>query len=198
MAYANVVIRENCADHGCWLWDWEVRRGPLPFPSTLVSVLRCDLSFRRLAFDLYKLGCHLVLLDIRSELVSAVTKELMATSRSLGLKTGAPPRVWTYTIDVTDTAAVQTLCKRIQKDVAPAHVSILVNNAGIVVGKDVLALTPAEIHRTFEVNVLAHFTMVQGFLRTMIDRSEGVIVTVASVMGLVGALLFGLALLHSQ
>lgn len=141
---------------------------------------------RRLAFDMYSLGCHLVLLDIRSELVSAVTKELMASTRKLGSTAGAPPRIWTYVIDVTDTSAVQALCKQIQKDVAPAHVSVLVNNAGIVVGKDILALTPEEIHRTFEVNVLAHFTMVQGFLKSMIDRSDGVIVTVSSVMGLLG------------
>ena len=71
-------------------------------------------------------------------------------------------------------------------------------DAGIVIGKDILSLKPAEIQRTFEVNIMSHFSFVQGFLPEMasnIDRS--VIVTMASVMGMLGTQAFMQSILFS-
>jgi all-trans-retinol dehydrogenase (NAD+) len=58
--------------------------------------------------------------------------------------------------------------------------------AGIVFGKDLLSLTGAEVRRTFEVNVLAHFTLVRHLLPAMVRAGKGVVVTMSSAMGLRG------------
>jgi NAD(P)-dependent dehydrogenase (short-subunit alcohol dehydrogenase family) len=57
---------------------------------------------------------------------------------------------------------------------------------GIVFGKDLLTLTPAEVRRTFEVNVLALFNTVRCLLPGMVQGGRGVIVTMSSAMGLRG------------
>jgi NAD(P)-dependent dehydrogenase (short-subunit alcohol dehydrogenase family) len=61
--------------------------------------------------------------------------------------------------------------------------------AGIVIGKDVCSISLAEVRRTLDVNVVAHFVMVKRLLPGMMKRNRGVIVTVSSVMGLLGAVL---------
>ncbi len=58
--------------------------------------------------------------------------------------------------------------------------------AGVVIGKDVLSLKPPEVQRTFNVNIISQFTLIQSFLPAMIEQRSGVIVTMASVMGLLG------------
>ena len=157
-------------------------------------------------------------MDIRHDLLAAVAAELKAMAPA-----DSKQRVWSHTVDVTAVENVQYLCKTINKEVFPEHVSILINNAGesvviacgagfrgglmvwrmrcdagIVIGKDILSLKPAEIQRTFEVNIMSHFSFVQGFLPEMasnIDRS--VIVTMASVMGMLGTQTFMQPILFS-
>jgi all-trans-retinol dehydrogenase (NAD+) len=63
-------------------------------------------------------------------------------------------------------------------------VDVLVNNAGVVVGKPILDLTPEEIERTFRINALAHFWTIKAFLPGMIAADSGHIVTMASAAGI--------------
>jgi len=63
------------------------------------------------------------------------------------------------------------------------HVSILVNNAGIVSGTALLDTPDSKIIRTFDVNILAHFWTLKAFLPAMISRKDGHIVNVASLAG---------------
>lgn len=65
--------------------------------------------------------------------------------------------------------------------------SILVNNAGIVSGKDLLSTDDERIRKTFGVNALAHFWTCKAFLPRMIERQCGHVVTVASIAGLTAA-----------
>lgn len=66
--------------------------------------------------------------------------------------------------------------------------TILINNAGIVNGKTMWDLTAKDVQRNFNVNLLSHFNSIRTFLPGML-RSEtgGTIVTVASVLGKLGA-----------
>ena len=63
------------------------------------------------------------------------------------------------------------------------HVSILVNNAGIVSGTALLDTPDSKIIRTFDVNILAHFWTLKAFLPAMISQKDGHIVNVASLAG---------------
>jgi NAD(P)-dependent dehydrogenase (short-subunit alcohol dehydrogenase family) len=61
--------------------------------------------------------------------------------------------------------------------------TILINNAGILTGKTILATTEATTRRMFDVNTLSHYWLAQEFLPDMISSNHGMIVTVASQAG---------------
>ena len=68
----------------------------------------------------------------------------------------------------------------------PCLIDILVQNAGIVTGKPLCALSADEISRTLSVNLSAHFYGLKEFLPDMIKHDHGFVVTVASMMGHIG------------
>lgn len=65
-------------------------------------------------------------------------------------------------------------------------VTILVNNAGIMPAHELLEHTETEIKRIFDINVLAHFWMLQAFLPKMIEKNRGHIVAMSSMAGVLG------------
>ena len=66
--------------------------------------------------------------------------------------------------------------------------TIVINNAGIAHGLPLLSLTPDQISSTFAINTLSHFHTIRAFLPGMLAASSGgTIVTVASVLGKLGA-----------
>ncbi|KAK7093609.1 short-chain dehydrogenase/reductase 3-like [Littorina saxatilis] len=66
------------------------------------------------------------------------------------------------------------------------EVSILVNNAGVVIGNTILDAKPEDIERTFDVNTLAHMWTLKAFLPDMLKNNRGHIVIISSVLGLFG------------
>nr|POE53562.1 epidermal retinol dehydrogenase 2 [Quercus suber] len=91
-----------------------------------------------------------------------------------------------YRCDVGEAEAVERVKGRIDEDLGPA--TILINNAGIVTGKPLLQLSAADVHRTFSVNLLSHFSTLRVFLPTLLAASHGsTIVTISSVLGKLGA-----------
>ncbi|WWC68968.1 uncharacterized protein I206_102904 [Kwoniella pini CBS 10737] len=91
----------------------------------------------------------------------------------------------TYICDVSDYKSVQAVAEKIRKEVGDP--TILVNNAGIVKGKLLLDLTEDDIQDTFGSNTLSHFWILKAFLPALLRRGKGHIITVSSVMGIVGA-----------
>ena len=63
---------------------------------------------------------------------------------------------------------------------------ILVNNAAIILSKDLLATTEAEWDRVMEVNVKGAFHHCQIVLPHMLEKRKGSIVNVTSISGVVG------------
>jgi len=90
-----------------------------------------------------------------------------------------------YKCDVSKWEEVQAVAKRIHEQIGSP--TIVINNAGVVQGKPIVDLTPSDIQQTFGVNTLAHFWTLKAFLPDMIQRKEGHIVTVSSVLGMAGA-----------
>lgn len=88
-------------------------------------------------------------------------------------------------MDITNRELVYKTAKQVENDVGP--VDILINNAGVVSGGNLLDLPDNKIDLTFQVNVMAHFYTCKAFLPTMIKRRKGHIVTVASTAGNGGA-----------
>ncbi|KXN92300.1 Short-chain dehydrogenase/reductase family 16C member 6 [Leucoagaricus sp. SymC.cos] len=90
-----------------------------------------------------------------------------------------------YKCDVSKWSEVEAVARRIKEEVGQP--TILINNAGVIQGKLILDLNEKDVRQTFGVNTLAHWWTIKAFLPDMLKRKSGHIVTLASVMGIVGA-----------
>jgi len=89
-----------------------------------------------------------------------------------------------FACDLTSETDVESLAESVKASVG--DIGILVNNAGVVTGKEFL-LSPNKMNRlTLAVNTESHFWTTKAFLPTMIKKNHGHIVTVASGAGLIG------------
>lgn len=67
-------------------------------------------------------------------------------------------------------------------------IDVLVNNAGINFNEgSILEHSMEEYEKTFQVNLFGYIRCIKAFISGMVDRKKGVIVNVASTMGLRGA-----------
>lgn len=82
---------------------------------------------------------------------------------------------------------VKDTIKQAQQAIAPHHIDVVVNNAGVVSGKLFLKLEPSDVQRTFAINTMSHYWMNQAILPSMIQQKKGFIVTISSVMSLFGS-----------
>lgn len=114
---------------------------------------------------------NLVLLDINKTKLSDTAKD--AAARGV--------QVSTHLCDMSDHKAVEKIAKLIKK---AGPVDVLVNNAGIVIGKAIADETYEEIKKTIDINLLGLIWMTKQILPDMITRRSGHIVNIASAAGL--------------
>ncbi len=120
-------------------------------------------------------GCSsLVVWDVNQQLLNETVKEFSSLLKN----------VKGYVVDVSNTEQVRTTAQQVTKDVGP--IDILINNAGIVVGKYFHEHTHADIDRTMSINAEALMHITLEFLPEMIKKNKGHIVNIASAAGLVG------------
>lgn len=86
---------------------------------------------------------------------------------------------------MTNREKVLEVGERVQNEVG--NVTILINNAGIMPQHQLLKHTEKEIRSIFEINVLAHFWILEAFLPKMIELNQGHIVAISSMAGLTGS-----------
>jgi 3-oxoacyl-[acyl-carrier protein] reductase len=86
-----------------------------------------------------------------------------------------------HVADVADAAAVATMVK----DVEGRHgrIDVLVNNAGIAKRAAFASMSQDEYRRTLDVNLGGTFNCAQAVVPGMIERGEGRIVSISSLMG---------------
>eukprot|EP00658_Telonema_sp_P-2_P026362 TRINITY_DN20634_c0_g1_i1.p1 TRINITY_DN20634_c0_g1~~TRINITY_DN20634_c0_g1_i1.p1 ORF type:complete len:309 (-),score=68.17 TRINITY_DN20634_c0_g1_i1:270-1196(-) len=120
-------------------------------------------------------GCKLILWDINQD---GMDRAVLAISRV------SKQHALTQVVDVSDPLAVYAAAAAAADWARPSHISILVNNAGIVAGKGFMETSDQGILKTFQVNALAHVWCCKAFLPAMIAQKQGHIVTVASAAGL--------------
>ena len=129
---------------------------------------------RLMAFRIAAEGGSLILWDVDRQGLVTTESELA----------GQGAKVRSYACDLTDRRAIAASAARTIADCGP--VDILINNAGIVSGKTLLAASDQDIQRTFDVNSLALFWTTRAFLPAMLERNSGHVVTIASAAGIVG------------
>ena len=69
--------------------------------------------------------------------------------RSLGAQ------AFSYTVDCSSSKAVSDTAERVLEEVGAIY--MLINNAGVLVGEDILSLSERNITQTMNINALAHF-----------------------------------------
>jgi all-trans-retinol dehydrogenase (NAD+) len=116
-------------------------------------------------------AARLVLWDIQEAMLEATAAELRA--RYAGIQVQC---------QVVDVSITEALLKAAQ---VAGPIDILLNNAGVIVGKLFVDHTSAEIDRTFAVNTLALMHLANAVLPGMIEHRRGHIVNMASAAGLV-------------
>ena len=82
-----------------------------------------------------------------------------------------------HQLDVTDSAAIAALAKKVGK------VDVLFNCAGFVESGTILDSDDSHWQKSFEINVYAMARMIKAFLPAMIENGGGSIINVASVAG---------------
>jgi all-trans-retinol dehydrogenase (NAD+) len=130
---------------------------------------------RRMALKLAAGGARVTIWDINATNLEGVVAELAAVP---GCEAHG------FVCDVSNRS--QVYARAAETTAAAGPVDILINNAGVVSGKDFLDLPDEKIEATFDVNVLALFWTGKAFLPSMIERNRGHIVTIASASGLIG------------
>ena len=118
-------------------------------------------------------AARIVIWDIDASALERVTAEL--TARGF--------HVDGYCVDVTDSTQVRHALHTMQ--VRDVHVDLLINNAGIIVGRDFIAHDHDDIDRTMAINALAPMHLTRAILPAMLERGTGHIVNIASAAGMV-------------
>ena len=93
-----------------------------------------------------------------------------------------PPRdtrVTYFQCDLSDSAQLRSVCAAIREQVG--HPTVLVNNAGVCRGFNLLEGNHTDIEFTIRTNLVAPFLMVQEFLPEMVRRDHGHIVSMGSM-----------------
>ena len=130
---------------------------------------------RALALGLGAAGARVVVTDLSEASAASVAEE----ARANGCE------AISHALDVRDPGAIETLVQWTHQ--RTGSLDVLVNNAGIRDhSQDSFATTVEEWDEVFAVNVRGPFLLSRAFARGMVQRRSGVIIHVASQLGLVG------------
>lgn len=125
---------------------------------------------RATALEMARRGANVVLGARRMDLLQQVEAEC----RALGVVATAVPADVTRPED----------CRRLIG--AARNVDVLVNNAGFAIFDEVASADPEELRRMMDTNYFGAVHCIQAVLPQMLQRGNGTIVNVASIVGLMG------------
>jgi NAD(P)-dependent dehydrogenase (short-subunit alcohol dehydrogenase family) len=129
---------------------------------------------RAIAIGLAAHGADVVASDIDLQAAERTAREVRAAGR----------QGWHFHLDVTDVAACANLARTLQQDVGA--ISILVNNAGIII-RETIDSERAHEHwrRVLDVNLNGVFNVTHAFLAAL-RATRGAIVNIGSIASFVG------------
>ena len=129
----------------------------------------------KIALTLAKENTDIAVVDYSEE--SAVKETLEALAQA-----GVTARY--YKCDVSDFNAVKTVVDQIVKDFG--KIDILVNNAGITADKLILRMEESDWDRVLDINLKGCFNMIKHVTPYMMRKRYGRIVSISSVVGMMG------------
>jgi 3-oxoacyl-[acyl-carrier protein] reductase len=127
---------------------------------------------RAIADALANAGARIAIVDMNGEQARTSANELKGDGHA------------GYACDVADADAVSSTLKAVEGDLGP--VDILVNNAGITRDNILLRMKDKEFDDVIATNLKGAFNFTRAVARGMIKRRDGVILNIASVVGLIG------------
>ena len=129
---------------------------------------------KAIAFAYAKEGADIVVADVNLEEAEKTAKEIEALGR----------KALALTMDVTDYSKVEEAVNKILDKFA--KIDILVNNAGITKDNLLLRMSQLEWDVVLNVNLKGTFNCIRAVSRVMIKQRSGKIVSIASIIGLIG------------
>lgn len=117
-------------------------------------------------------GARMILWDINPDNLNTTVSEFSELGEIYG-----------YRVDVSDREQVKISADKVLKN--QGGVDILINNAGIVVGKYFHEHTVEDIDRTIKINITALMYVTKEFLPQMLEINSGHICNIASSAGLI-------------
>jgi len=117
-------------------------------------------------------GARLIIWDVNPQNLDSAKTELSKIGQ-----------VDTFVVDISDKEQVTKTAKESVETIG--FVDILINNAGIVVGKYFHEHSTIEITKTIDINTIAPMVVTNEFLPFMLERNSGHICTIASSAGLI-------------
>ena len=112
-------------------------------------------------------------------LVARATDRLNALAAELRNVHGV--RVEVITADLTDGAQIDKVGQRLRSD---PSIDILVNNAGAALVGGFATAEPVEMYKLLRLNVLAPTMLASAVIGGMVERGQGAIINIASVLAL--------------
>lgn len=91
--------------------------------------------------------------------------------------------IFSYNVDVSNLEQIQETAKKVKSEIGV--VDVLINNAGIIVGKYFNEHTASDISKTMEINANAPMFITREFINDMLNQNSGHICNIASSGGLV-------------
>jgi all-trans-retinol dehydrogenase (NAD+) len=116
-------------------------------------------------------GGRLIIWDISEKNISDTLQEL----ESIGF-------VKSWKVDISDRQQLISAANEVKQEIG--KIDVLINNAGVIVGKYFHEHTEEEILRTMDINANAPMFVTQQFLQDMISNGGGHICNISSASGL--------------
>ncbi|XP_068722409.1 retinol dehydrogenase 7-like isoform X2 [Montipora capricornis] len=153
-------------------------RGKIDIKGKYVLITGCDTGFgRATAIKLDKMGACV--------LATCLTKE-----GEHSLKSEASDELKTFQLDVTNSKQIKDVYEEIKKDVSPAGLWGLVNNAGLMCTSPIEWTPLAEFKRSADVNIWGLIDVTKTFL-PLIKKAKGRVVNMSSAAGRIAVPLTG-------
>lgn len=136
---------------------------------------------RAIALRLAKDGFNVALVDIKSDKITAVAKEIAAIGR----------QATTITTDISQRDEVYAAIDKAEKDLG--GFDVMVNNAGIAQVNALADVTQEEVEKIFKINVQGALWGIQAAAKKFIARGQkGKIISASSIAGHEGYAMLGI------
>ncbi|XP_011304011.1 short-chain dehydrogenase/reductase family 16C member 6 [Fopius arisanus] len=130
---------------------------------------------RELAIKLAEMGCIVVCWDI--------DKDRNLNTKNAIIEAGG--EAYDFVVDVSNRIEVREAARLMRKYRVP-NVTILINNAAVLMQKSFADRDVDDVERTFGVNVFSQFWTIETFLPIMLQNKKGHIVAISSLCGVYG------------